>query len=296
MMTRREMLRTSLALGGTALLAPHLLSAVTIPENRRYTEQLGWTIGPQIYSFNQFPFDEALKMVAACGTPHFEVFVGQRVSREVNVSVGPDLLRPANSEALKKVKDLLAETGCIMHAVGVCGSDRAHFDFAAEFKIPLLNTEPNARTLEDVNKLADEYKINVGLHNHPRPSYYWDPDVVLGHLKDLGPRMGANCDTGHWLRSGLNPLECVQKLKGRITGFHIKDLKRNGNNLEADCIFGQGDVGIAEVLKEVATHSFDFKVPFSIEFEADWRNNQPKVAECVKFFDATARGIVQARR
>ena len=295
MITRREMLRGSLALSGAALFAPHLFSAVPIPENRQYTEQLGWTIGPQIYSFNRFPFDEALKMIVACGTPHFEVFVGQKVSKDINVAVGPDLLKPENSEVLKKVKDLLAETGCIMHAVGVCGSSRPFFDFAAEFKIPLLNTEPNARELENVNKLADEYKINVGLHNHPKPSYYWDPDVVLGHLKDLGPRMGANCDTGHWLRSGLNPLECIKKLKGRITGFHIKDLKkREDGNFDADAPFGQGVVGIAEIMKEVATHSI--KVPFSIEYEAAWDSNQPKVAECIRFFDATAREIVMARR
>ena len=299
MITRREMLRGTLALGGAALFAPHLLSAITIPENRRYTERLGWTIGPQIYSFNRFPFDEAIKLVAACGAPHFEVFVGQKVSRSIDVSVGPDLLKPENSEALKRVKDLLTETGCIMHAVGVCGSSRPFFEFAAEFKIPLLNTEPNVsanpRALEDVNKLADEFKINVGLHNHPKPSYYWDPDVVLRHMKDLGPRMGACCDPGHWLRSGLNPLECVKKLKGRIVGFHIKDLKKNGDNYNADCVLGQGDVGVAEILKEVATHSFEFKVPFSIEYEAAWDSNQPKVAECVQFFDATAKEIVQAR-
>ena len=295
MITRREMLRGSLALGGAALFAPHLLSAITIPENRRYTEQLGWTIGPQIYSFNRFPFDEALKMVAACGTPHFEVFVGQKVSRDINVNVGPDLLKPENSEALKRVKDLLAETGCIIHAVGVCGSDRAHFDFAAAFNIPLLNTEPNFRTLGDVNKFAEEYKINVGLHNHPQPTPYWNPDIVLEQLKDSGPRMGACCDTGHWLRSGLNPLECVRKLKGRIVGFHIKDLKQSGNNYDADAPLGQGVVGIAEILKEVATYNIGFKIPFSIEYEADWNNNQPKVAESVRFFDATAREIIQAR-
>ena len=297
MITRREMLRSSLALGGAALFAPHLFSAITIPDNRRYTEQLGWSIGPQIYSFNRFPFDEAIKMVAACGTPSFEQFTfGQRVSRDINVTVGPDLLKPENKDHLKRVKDLLAETGCFMHAVGVCGSGRADFEFAAEFKIPLLNTEPNARELEGVNKLADEFKINVGLHNHPRDSYYWNPDVVLGHLKDLGPRVGACADTGHWLRSGLNPLECIKKLKGRIVGFHIKDLKKSGDNYDADCVFGQGEVGIADILKEFATHDrTEFKIPFSIEYEADWNNNQPKIAESVKFFDATAREIVQAR-
>ena len=304
MITRREMLRGTLALGGAALFAPHLFSAVTIPENRRYTEQLGWSIGPQIYSFNRFPFDEALKMVAACGTPHFEVFVGQKVSKDIDVRIGPDLMKPENSEALKRVKDLLAGTGCTMHAVGVCGSDKAHFDFAAEFKIPLLNTEPNARDIEAISRRADEYKIRVGLHNHPYSSYYWSPDVVLNHLKDAGPLVGACCDTGHWLRSKMNPqanftlspLECIKKLKGKIVGFHIKDLKqREDGGLDVDAPLGQGTVGIAEILKEFATHKSDFKIPFSIEYEAAWDANQPKVAESVQFFDATAKEIVQAR-
>jgi len=296
MITRREMLRGSLALGGAALFAPHLFAAVTVPEDRKYTEQLGWKIGPQIYSFNRFPFDEAIKMVAACGTTSYEQYTGQKVSRSSSVNVGPDLLKPENKDALKQVKDLLAEAGCTMHAVGVCGSDRAHFDFAAEFNIPLLNTEPPFDTLANVNKLADEYKINVGLHNHPRPSPYWDPDVVLKHMQDLGPRVGACCDPGHWIRSGLNPLECVKKLKGRITGFHIKDIKKTGDRkFEADCVLGQGDVGIVEILKEIADQKIAGPLPFSIEFEADWNNNQSKVAECVRFFDATAKAIVAAQ-
>ena len=180
MITRREMLRNSLALGGAALFAPHLFAAVTVPDDRKFTEQLGWKIGPQIYSFNRFPFDEALKLVVACGVTSFEQYTfGQKVSKDINVTVGPDLLKPENRDHLKRVKDLLAETDCTMHAVGVCGSDRRDFDFAAEFNIPLLNTEPGFDKINDVNKLAEEYKINVGLHNHPKPSIYWDPEIVL---------------------------------------------------------------------------------------------------------------------
>ena len=299
MITRREMLRGSLALGGAALFAPHLFAAVAVPEDRKFTEQLGWKIGPQIYSFNRFPFDEAIKLVAACGATSFEQYTGQKISRDININVGPDLLKPENKDALKKVKDLLAEAGCKMHAVGVCGSGKADFDFAAEFEIPLLNTEPdfdkNPGVIAEVSKRAEEYKINVGLHNHPKPSRYWDPDVVLVQLKDASPRVGACCDTGHWLRSGLNPLECIKKLKGHITGFHIKDLKKSGNGYDANCVMGQGEVGIAEILKEVATYNIK-DLPFSIEFEADWDKNQPSVAECVKFFDATAKQIVVSRR
>jgi len=296
MITRREMLRSSLALGGAALVAPHLFAAVAVSENRKFTEQLGWKIGPQIYSFNKFPFDEALKMVVACGVTSFEQFTfGQKVSKDINVTVGPDLLKPENKDALKKVKDLLAEAGCTMHAVGVCGCETADFDFAAEFKIPLLNTEPKFDKIAEVSERAEEYKINVGLHNHPKPSIYWDPDIVLAQLKDASPRVGACCDTGHWLRSGLNPLECIRKLKGRITGFHIKDLKKSGEKYDADCVLGQGEVGIVDILKEVAAQNIKGPLPFSIEFEADWNKNQAQVAECVKFFDATAKTIASAR-
>ena len=301
MITRREMLRNTLALGGTALLAPHLfdphlLAAVAVPENRKFAEQLGWKIGPQIYSFRHFPFDEALKLVAACGVTSFEQYAGQRISKDIAVNIGPHLLQPEHKDTLKKVKDLLAESGCTIHAFGVGKGEKAEFDFAAEMNIPLITPEPGFDKIAEVSKLAEEYKINVGLHNHPKPSAYWDPEVVLAQLKNASPRVGACCDTGHWLRSGLNPLECVKKLKGRIVGFHIKDLKKDGDKFDADCVLGQGDVGIVEILKEVASQNIRGPLPFSIEFEADWANNQPKVLECVKFFDATVKQIVEARR
>jgi len=295
MITRREMLQSSLALGGAALFAPHLNAAVAVPDNRKFTEQLGWQIGPQIYSFRMFPFDEALKLVATCGTTTFEQYPGQRVSKDIDVGVGPDLLKPENRDHLKRVKDLLEESGCSMNAFGVCGAGKADFDFCAEFKIPLLNTEPGFDRIAGVSQLAEEYKIKVGLHNHPHPSIYWYPETVLAQLKDASPLIGACADTGHWHRSLLYSLACVRKLKGRIVSFHIKDIKGIGTNFNADCVLGQGDVGIEAVLKEFATHEVNGPIPFSIEFEADWNNNQPKVAECVKFFDETAKAIVAAR-
>jgi len=297
MITRREMLRTSLALGGATLVAPQVFAVTVVPEDRKITEQLGWKIGPQIYSFNRFPFGEAIKLVAACGTASFEQYAGQKVSKDIDVNVGPDLLKPENKDALKRVRDLLAEYGCTMHAIGVCPADRRHFEFAAEFGIPVLNSEPAFDKMGEVSTLADEFKINVGLHNHPRPTRYWDPEVVLEQLKDASPRVGVCCDTGHWIRSNLYPLQCVRRLKGRIVSFHIKDLKWQGSSFNADCPLGQGDVGIAEVLKEFATHDTKGNtIPFSIEFEAAWNNNQPQVAESVRFFDATAKQIAAARR
>jgi len=296
MFTRREMLRGSLALGGAAVFAPHLFAAaVSVPDDRKFAEQLGWKIGPQIYSFNRFPFDEALKMCVACGTATFEQYPGQRVSRDINVGVGPDLLRQENRDHLKRVKDLLEESGCSIHAFGVCGAGRGDFDFCAEFNIPVINSEPDFNRISEVSRLAEEYKIKVGLHNHPHPTRYWYPEIVLEQLKDASSMVGACPDTGHWFRSLLDPLACVKRLKGRIVGFHIKDIKRNNGGYNADCVMGQGEVGIEAVLKEFATHETKDPIPFSVEFEADWDRNQPKVAESIKYFDSVAKAIVSVR-
>ncbi|GHT16899.1 hypothetical protein FACS1894189_1760 [Planctomycetales bacterium] len=292
MTTRREFLRNTALLGGAAVLGTQLFGetfAVAASE-KGYAAKLGWTIGPQIYSFNRFPFDEAIKKVQACNVNSFELYSGQKLSKDTNVAVGPDLLKPENKDALKLFKDLLAETGCKPHAMGVCPADRAHFDFAAAIGFNVINAEPGFDQIAEVSKLAEEYKFRVGLHNHPKPSIYWDPAIVLEHLKDASPRIGACADTGHWLRSGFNPIECLQKLKGKIVSFHIKDLKKTADGkLDADCVMGQGDVGIADILKEVAAQKA--RVPFSIEFEADWDNNQPKVAESVVYFEQIAKEI-----
>jgi len=293
MITRREMLRGSLALGGAALFAPHLFAAAVIPKNRWFTERLGWSIGPQLFSFNRFSFLESIQFTVACGTNRCEAFGGQRFSPDIATHVGPDLLRPENRDTLRRVKDLLEENGCAIHAYGVCGGGRADFEFAAEFNIPLVNIGPggNLNRMGEIDRLAEEYGCNVGLHNHPRPNEFWSPELVLELLKDTSPRMGACADTGHWIRSGLDPLECVRKLKGRITGFHVKDLVRDGNNITY-VPFGQGEGKVAEILKEFATHDVRGPVPFSVEYETNWYNNQAEVAECVRFFDATARQIV----
>jgi sugar phosphate isomerase/epimerase len=295
------MLRHTALLGCATLFGAPLCQTVSAQTdsgeaNKKYPTLLGWKIGPQIYSFRLFPFDEAIKKVKACGVASFELFSGQKLSKDINVAVGPDLLKPENKDAFKRFRDLLAENGVAPHSMGVCPGNRQHFDFAAAIGLPVLNCEPDFNQLADVDKLANEYRINVGLHNHPKPSRYWDPQIVLEHFNGLSKRIGACCDTGHWVRSGLDPLECVQKLKGRIISFHIKDLDpakkgEKGNYPNGDTPLGKGNCKIAEILKECAEQHV--QGPFSIEYESDWDKNQPLIAEGIKFFREAAKSIVQ---
>ena len=65
----------------------------------------------------------------------------------------------------------------------------------------------------------------MAIHEHPKGhSIYWDPDSVLAAIKGRSPLMGACTDVGHWMSSGLDPVECLKKLDGHIICLHFKDL------------------------------------------------------------------------
>lgn len=292
MTTRRDLLKTTAALGTAAFFGSQFgslaladsaqESTAQLDPNTIYSTMLGWHIGPQIYSFKNFPFEEAIKKVCQTGSKSFELFQNQRLLKDKDIKVHAGM----SKDEIKILKSLIADSGCVPHAMGVCGTNRKDFDFAAELGFAQINSEPKFDTIEEVNKLAEEYRINVGLHNHPKASIYWDPDIVLEQLKNCGSRVGACCDTGHWIRSGLDPVECIKKLAGKIVSFHIKDL----NEGKRDVPLGQGVCKIEEVMREVATQKM--RGPFSIEYEADWDNNVGFVTEGIKFFNETAKKIV----
>src|SRR5699024_10305270 len=101
-----------------------------------------------------------------------------------------------------------------------------YFRFAKEMELSNLSMEPVMEQIPLVSELADKYKVNVGLHNHPKPTRYWHPDSVLTAIKGMSPRIGATADVGHWLESGMDPIPQLNRLEGNIKEFHLKDENR----------------------------------------------------------------------
>ena len=108
---------------------------------------------------------------------------------------------------------------------------------------------------------------------------------MLKVCKGRSKRIGACCDTGHWPRSGLNPIECLKKLEGRIISFHFKDLNKL-SPAGHDVPWGTGACNVKGMLAEVQRQGV--KAVFSIEYEYHWGHSLPEIAQCVKYFDKTA--------
>ena len=290
---RRQFLQTTGAVGiGITGLHSSLLQAA--PEaaaaapGAPHAEKIGWRLGCQAWSFNSFTLYQAIDKTASLGLHAIEGNDALVLSKERPTSrLNPSL--PANLR--KEVKAKLADSGVKMVSYGVCplykemAASRQMFDFAKDMGIRTLVSEPPEDAFDTLDKLCEEYGINVSIHDHPKPSHYWNPDTVLKVCQGRSKRIGACCDTGHWMRSGLVPVECLKKLEGRIISFHFKDLDRTGGELH-DVPWGTGKCDTKGMLTEVYRQKI--KPIFMIEYEYHWGNSLPEMAQCVAFFDKVA--------
>jgi sugar phosphate isomerase/epimerase len=292
---RRAFLKAGVAAGaGLGLSGLGGIASAKLPtsehRNDSAAEKLGWRLGCQAWTFNKFTFFDAVDKTAGLGLKYIEAFPGQTVSKETGAKFNEGL----SSDERETIKKKLADSNVKLVNYGVTGIDgRKTFDFAKEMGIETIVAEPNEGDFPKLDKLCGEYQINIAIHDHPKPSHYWNPDTVLKVTKGLSKRIGACCDTGHWPRSGLNAVECLKKLEGRIISFHFKDVNEKGHSAH-DVPWGTGINDVKGMLTEVYRQGV--RAVFSIEYEYHWENSLPELALCVAYFDNVAAELVEKQR
>lgn len=252
------------------------------------SDKLGWRVGFSAYTFRALTLFETLDKIAETGLHFTELFAWQKLSpRHADAQPGPKLSKTLRRDLKKKASD--CDVQLIGSYTGLGNSDaaKAFFEFGADMGSEFIVSEPAEGMLDAIEKLTEEYKIDLALHNHPQPSRYWNPDIGLAALKGRSERMGFCCDTGHWCRSGLEPVEMLRKVARRVKALHLKDLDAFGVRGAKDVIWGQGRGRIAEILAEVKRQ--DIQRPyFGIEWERT-PDSQPSLhAQSVAFFERTA--------
>ena len=246
----------------------------------------GWRLGMQAYSFNRFTFYEAIDKNASLGLDWIEAYPGQKLRKEKSNVRFDHNLSPALQ---KEVKQKLTDAGVRLVNYGVVGlgtneaENRKVFDFAKAMGIETIVSEPPFDAFDLIDRLCREYKIKVALHNHPKNSRYWNPETVLKVCKGRSKWIGACADTGHWMKSGVNPVEALKKLEGRIISLHLKDLNEFGVRGAHDVIWGTGKANMQAILSEL--HRQKFQGVFSIEYEHNWLNSVPEIRGCVAYFN-----------
>ncbi|MGC8668492.1 MAG: sugar phosphate isomerase/epimerase family protein [Chthonomonadales bacterium] len=278
-------MRNTLTVLAMILAGAGALAAPTQSEDGKLNyaamNKLGWKLSCQAWTFREMTLFETIDTLHRLGIRYIEMFPGQRVSPQnpagFDQNASPELIQ----EVLQKCKSA-GVTPVSFGVVGI-GNDEAAarklFEFAKKLGLLNITAEPTEDAVPMLDRLCNEYKINIAIHNHPQPSHYWNPDTVLKVCAGLSHRIGSCADTGHWYRSGLVPVECLKKLRGRVIELHFKDLSAN----KEDVPWGTGECNFKGMLDELKRQGF--RGVFSIEYEAgsgqELYNN---VAKCCKAF------------
>jgi sugar phosphate isomerase/epimerase len=248
--------------------------------------KLGWQLGAQAWSFNKFTFAQALDKVDSCGMKFIEAFPGQEIGGGIAGTMDYHMDAATRKAVLKMVK----AHGIRLVSFGVViAKDSADweqlFKFGKAMGLENIVSEPKESDIPMISRMCDRYKINLAIHDHPQPSHYWNPDILLAAIKGASPRVGACADIGHWTRSGLDPLECLKKLRGHVKEFHFKDL--NEKSPEAhDVRWGTGVNNIVAIMEEMKAQHF--RGPVMAEYEYNWYDNVSDIKPSAAFFNKEA--------
>ncbi|MSU22114.1 MAG: sugar phosphate isomerase/epimerase [Pedosphaera sp.] len=277
----------------TALVSTCVLAEVSIPDDYRIG---GFALGCQAYTFNRYSAFEAIEKTAQAGGRCIEFYPGQKLSLE---EPAVKLDHNASEEVIEKIKAKLKKHNIMAVNYGVVGLPnneqecRKVFEFAKKLGLRGVTSEPKADAMDLIEKLVKEYDILMGIHNHPkRPNdanyKHWDPNFILSMVKDRDRRLGSCADIGHFVRSGVKPVDALKILEGRVMSSHLKDLNEFSPRGH-DVPFGTGKSDISGVLDELKRQGFQGNI--SIEYEYNWDQSVPDVAQSIGF----VRGYVGAK-
>lgn len=233
----------------------------------------GLPMGIQTYTLRNFDLEPAIRHIQGLGLHYAELYTKH-------------LATNATQEQIDMVLARLAEAGIKMNAHGVHNFTANHdqnrqlFEFAKAAGIGTLTANPQPDAFDSLDKLCEEYKIRIAIHNHGPGALYDGLKNVQERVKDRHPLVGACVDTGHVLRSGENPVNWVTELGPRVFALHIKDVAEKQSKTH-DVIIGQGHLDVVGIFQAMKAVKFPADGVISMEYEANPANPVEDVQACL---------------
>ena len=236
-------------------------------------------IGVQSYTYRKFPVLRAVEEAKAAGCTALELWPGH---------LAPD----AAAAEVTAVQQRCRDQGVRICGYGVCGLGGADALPALRFAKRLgcdyvsVDVRPGERDKQDAAiGLATELGLNLGIHNHGPGHHYSTLQDVAAVLEGRPAVFGACVDTGHFLRSDVDPVTVITRLGARVHAVHLKDFV----DAHTEVLPGSGRLKMVETLR--ALKGLGFSTAYVLEYEADEQDPTPAVRQAVA---AVAAGLRQA--
>jgi sugar phosphate isomerase/epimerase len=174
-------------------------------------------------------------------------------------------------------------------SIGVEGLDgdearcRRRFEFVrkAGASVMAVNFQPATfmATLPVIYKLADEYKIKLGIHNHG--GYHWlgSAQILDWVFSITRCCLGLEMDTAWAIDAKQNPVEWATRYASRLYAVHLKDFVYDRSRMWKDVVVGTGNLDLPKLVATLKANNF--AGPAILEYEGDPDNPVPALAQCV---------------
>ena len=263
-------LSAAAAAGATFFDAPRILQAAGLLADDPWG---GFPLGIQSYSLRNFNTLECVRHIQGMGL-HFVEFYGKHLDPA------------ASDEQIAQTLKLLKDAEITLRGHGVHGFSKNHeanlklFQFAKKAGVKVITADPTPDSFDSLDRLVDDFDIRIAIHNHGPGHRYDKIESVVKAVEGHHKWIGACVDTGHFLRSGEDPVKAVRDLGPRVFAAHIKDdveLGRGSKNV----VIGKGKldvVGLFQALREI---KFPADGSLSLEYEANPDNPIDEMKACL---------------
>jgi hypothetical protein len=209
------------------LPAPTTPSSKVTPATRAQ-EKLGWRLGMLAYSFDSYTLFQTIDIAAQFGLS----YIGSRNSRKVSQEIFKDFDHQLGDDELRRIRLRLDAAGVrlLTYYVHRMPGDETGwqevFEFGRKMGIETFVAEPPAEALDTIEKLCDQYDINLAIHsgNKKASPQYGHPQAILDVCRDRSKRIGAYGELGNWMNRDIAPVEAVKALGDRLITLPFANL------------------------------------------------------------------------
>jgi sugar phosphate isomerase/epimerase len=276
-LARRRFLAVSAACaaGATWFDLPHFMGKSAFAVDEKKDPWGGFPLGAQSYSLREFNTVEAVRHLQGMGLHYVEMF---------NKHLSTDASAEQLAETLKLLKD--AEIKLQGHGVHAFTKDheanKKLFEFAKRAGVKVLTADPSPDSFDSLDKLVAEYDVRIAIHNHGPGARYNKIADTAKAVEGRHKWIGACVDTGHYIRSGEDPVKAVLELGPRVFAAHIKDEKVANTPASDNVVIGKGHLDVVGLFKSLKKVEFPAYGSLSLEYEANPKNPVDDMKQCLE--------------
>ncbi|MDQ2657982.1 MAG: sugar phosphate isomerase/epimerase [Bacteroidota bacterium] len=317
-LSRRQFIgRAAAAVGGFALASGKVIGAPAIIRNlgKPNSKFGGVQIGAITYSWRSLPTnaEQVLKYCVDCNVsalelmgPTAEAFAGAPHMSTEPMVWGAGRERPSAEERAARAKEIAAwrttvsmdkfeqlrkmykDAGVSIYAFKPSALEEDNTDAEIEYALRAakalgashvtVELPKNGAQSKRLGELAAKHKVVVAYHGHLQQTITsWDEAISQSKYN------GANCDVGHYVAAGFDPIALLKSKHDHILSMHLKDRKSKENGGD-NVRWGEGDTPIVEILQLMKKEKYKFPATVELEYKIPEGSDALKeTAKCVEY-------------